>query len=189
MPYTSQHKAQSREKILQSAYQLFSSQGFDAVTVDSVMQRAKLTRGAFYNHFKSKAELYAAAVGFGASQSPLLDAKPAAVEDRQWVRRLLDNYLSLGHLRAERACPLAFMATDIALRSEPAKAAYARAFKGMNDHLQQRLGHVGQVSRAELEAATTMMIGAVAIARSLEEVAAQALLANCHGQVALLLKL
>lgn len=189
MPYSKDHKAQSREKILHSAYQLFSQRGFTAITVDLVMQQAGLTRGAFYNHFKSKAELYSAAITFGAQQSPAVEQKPTAMSERDWVASLLENYLSAEHVQGGRACPLAFMATDIALQSEAAKQAYAQAFSGINDILYRRVNSYASLSCDQLSAATVLMVGAVAIARTMELNAAQQLLGSCRAQVKVLLSL
>ena len=65
MPYSKEHKAKSRERILQSAYQLFATRGFNQVTIDEVMQDCSLTRGAFYAHFISKSDLYSEVFQFG----------------------------------------------------------------------------------------------------------------------------
>ena len=62
MPYTAAHKSKTRARIVECARILFNRHGFDNVTIDMVMGDAKLTRGGFYNHFKSKEELFAAAV-------------------------------------------------------------------------------------------------------------------------------
>ena len=54
MPYSAEHKARSREKILEAAVRLFAFRGFDQVSLDDLMQEAGLTRGAFYAYFVSK---------------------------------------------------------------------------------------------------------------------------------------
>ena len=69
MSYSKEHKQRSRKKILQSAYTLFSTKGFHAVTVDEVMLDCSLTRGAFYAHFRSKSDLYSEALRFSATNS------------------------------------------------------------------------------------------------------------------------
>ena len=58
MPYSPEHKQQTRERIIECARMLFNRHGFDRVTIDMVMERAALTRGGFYNHFKSKEDLF-----------------------------------------------------------------------------------------------------------------------------------
>jgi AcrR family transcriptional regulator len=71
MPYSKEHKRQTRAKILSSAFELFTAKGFDSVTVDEVMEGCNLTRGAFYAHFPSKGALYSESLKFFASNSKL----------------------------------------------------------------------------------------------------------------------
>jgi AcrR family transcriptional regulator len=44
----------TRERILNSAVDLFAQQGYDATSVTQVIERAGLTKGGFYHHFASK---------------------------------------------------------------------------------------------------------------------------------------
>ena len=60
MPYSSEHKEQTRSRIVDAARRLFNRHGFEQVSIDRVMSEAGLTRGGFYHHFASKDELYAA---------------------------------------------------------------------------------------------------------------------------------
>src|SRR5437667_7115491 len=62
MPYSPEHKRDTREKILESARRLFNRKGFSGASIEEVMSDAGLTRGGFYRHFSGKDELYAAAV-------------------------------------------------------------------------------------------------------------------------------
>ena len=48
---------QARERILATAYELFSRQGIRAVGVDEVIQRAGVAKATLYRHFSSKDEL------------------------------------------------------------------------------------------------------------------------------------
>ena len=57
MPYSAEHKQQTRAKIIETARILFNRDGFQKVTIDMVMEEAGLTRGGFYNHFKNKEAL------------------------------------------------------------------------------------------------------------------------------------
>src|SRR5687767_15426039 len=47
----------TRENILDAAQALILDHGFGATTVDAVVTRAGITKGAFFHHFASKAEL------------------------------------------------------------------------------------------------------------------------------------
>jgi AcrR family transcriptional regulator len=62
MPYSAQHKQETRNRILRSARRLFNRKGFAEVTIDEIMAEAGLTRGGFYKHFTSKDDLYSEAI-------------------------------------------------------------------------------------------------------------------------------
>ena len=47
----------TRENLLDAAQALIFERGFSATSVDKVIARAGVTKGAFFHHFKSKAEL------------------------------------------------------------------------------------------------------------------------------------
>jgi len=48
----------TKKRILEIALLLFSEKGFDNVTVDKIVDKAGVSKGAFYNHFKSKDEIF-----------------------------------------------------------------------------------------------------------------------------------
>ena len=52
----------TRERILAAAQALILDHGFGATTVDAVVNRAGITKGAFFHHFGSKADLARALV-------------------------------------------------------------------------------------------------------------------------------
>ena len=52
----------TKEKILDAAEDLVFQHGFAATSLDGVLERAALTKGAFFYHFKSKAELGSALI-------------------------------------------------------------------------------------------------------------------------------
>ena len=47
MPYSKRHKQDTRERILESARRLFNSRGYSGVTIDEIMNEARLTHGGF----------------------------------------------------------------------------------------------------------------------------------------------
>lgn len=47
----------SRSKILEASENLFAEKGFDATTMQDIMARSGLSKGAIYHHFKSKEEI------------------------------------------------------------------------------------------------------------------------------------
>lgn len=58
MRRTKDEAAVTRANLLKTALAVFSAKGYAAATLDDVAKSAKVTRGAIYWHFKSKADLY-----------------------------------------------------------------------------------------------------------------------------------
>jgi TetR/AcrR family transcriptional regulator, cholesterol catabolism regulator len=48
---------ETRERLLRAAINLYSAKGFSGASVEDICRRARVTKGAFYHHFESKAHL------------------------------------------------------------------------------------------------------------------------------------
>jgi len=138
MPYSADHKLQSRERIRRAAADLFCRQGYDSVSISQVMKHAKMTHGAFYAHFSSKGALYSEAIKSAAEQS--LFTRESGDLTLAKIVNLIRQYLSLEHVNQEvPPCPLAFLSTDIAHRDKHVKASYEAVFNGMIKTLSKAL--------------------------------------------------
>ena len=129
MPYSREHKHDTRARILESARRLFNKKGFFEVSIDEVMENAGLTRGGFYRHFRDKDELYAEAVRrFLCTDAP----KPwqpnpthPGMARRPRGQRVVDAYFSRDHFDdRETCCPLIALPSDVMRGSDAVKAAY-----------------------------------------------------------------
>lgn len=70
-----------RERILDAAEALVMSAGFHATTVDAVLESAGASKGAFFHHFASKAELgYALVERYLRADLEMLEAQMSAAE-------------------------------------------------------------------------------------------------------------
>jgi TetR/AcrR family transcriptional repressor of nem operon len=68
---------ESKTKLLDAAIQVIRTKGYDATTIDDICAAARLTKGSFFHHFKSKEELaLAAAAHWGEVTSGLFAAGP-----------------------------------------------------------------------------------------------------------------
>jgi AcrR family transcriptional regulator len=185
MPYSPQHKQQSRERILESALQLFTRQGFEHTSIDQIMANAGLTRGAFYAHFSSKQDLYAQAIASTPLFSIFGKVKPEDIDDKDWLDKLLSGYLSKVHIqKTETPCPLAFMVTDVAVNEPETREVYTDVFLGLNTIIRKYTNTYQPADKQTVMAVTAMMIGGVAIARTLSDSKAQDLLLKSCRQVA-----
>lgn len=71
----------TRERILDAARELLLVRGFASTTVDSVLEKAEVSKGAFFHHFPSKADLGRAVVERYAQQDvELLESFMAEAE-------------------------------------------------------------------------------------------------------------
>jgi len=177
MPLSKQHKQNSREKILVSAIQLFNAKGFEQVSINQLMTHAGLTRGAFYTHFKNKQAIYSEAIIEGVRRSSVSQVKPKDLKQRQWIKQLVDTYLSMEHINQEcNSCPLAFLVTDIANSMTEVQDTYAKIFENLNNALFATISKTPKTSKSsknktvkksDVYAATTLMIGSIAIGRAM----------------------
>jgi TetR/AcrR family transcriptional regulator, repressor for uid operon len=55
---TSQHKHEVRGRIIQSAIECFSKNGFDRTRMDDISLLAELSKGTLYNYFDNKEDLF-----------------------------------------------------------------------------------------------------------------------------------
>lgn len=172
MPYTPAHKQKTRTRIVECARILFNRHGFDNVTIDMVMSEAKLTRGGFYNHFKSKEELFAAAVssflmGRGAEWRAEAGIAPGRPTQKA-ARQMLDGYLSKAHLGdLDGQCPMIALPSDIARSAPEVLAAYEVLLKSMVALFEHSV--VGTAAKKRQNALTlaALCVGGMVIARTL----------------------
>lgn len=61
-------RANTRSRILDAALQVYADKGADAPVIDDFVQMAGVSRGTFYNHFKTTAELLEATITCFADQ-------------------------------------------------------------------------------------------------------------------------
>src|SRR5215510_6633107 len=108
MRYAKEHKAETRQKILEAAGRLFREHGYDGVGVDAIMAEVGLTAGGFYSHFKSKQALFAEAMSLALEKSDVLGrAKNRPAQSRHARGRksasqnplhtMINGYLSRAH--------------------------------------------------------------------------------------------
>lgn len=175
MRYGSDHKAETRARVVKSAAREIRLKGPEKVSVADVMGRAGLTHGGFYAHFASKEALIAEAIdsmfadlahrSFAfdkAMVDELADPRPA-------LRKFLGSYISPAHRdEPERGCPLPALATDMARSSDVARTRYANGLEKLVARIEAALVRMGNANPAEeARAAVSQMVGAVALARAI----------------------
>lgn len=117
MRYSASHKAETREKLIESSGAIAKQGGFAGASVDALMRAIGLTGGAFYSHFPSKDDLFGAIVEreLGHSVARLARAGDDPVEPARKLRECLEHYLSLAHVDCpDSGCALPSLGAEIA---------------------------------------------------------------------------
>ncbi|WP_108810685.1 TetR family transcriptional regulator [Sphingorhabdus sp. Alg231-15] len=174
MPYSAEHKQQTRTKIVESARILFNRHGFQDVTIDMVMENAGLTRGGFYNHFKTKEQLHHAAVssfllGRGAEWRRDAGVDPSSPGE-DMVRQMISGYLSSKHLGdLDGQCPMIALPSDIARSNPQVQTSYLQLLEAMVGLFENGISEKGQESRQRALSLAALCVGGMVIAKSLPD--------------------
>jgi AcrR family transcriptional regulator len=99
-------RASQRQRLLRSAIAVVSESGYHQVTVADIVRRARVSRGAFYEHFANKEECFLAATGEGrelmlARSVSEARALPAGAAEEDLLRAAIRGFLAF--LRDEPA--------------------------------------------------------------------------------------
>jgi AcrR family transcriptional regulator len=184
MGYSSGHKAKTRERITESAARLFRRYGYNGVGVDDIMAAARLTRGGFYAHFKSKHDLFAATLATELELARQLrkGGEPEAAQGAGSARALIEFYLAPGNRRRIAAlCPLVSLSADVARAGHEASSAYTETVRALVEEIARRIPGAPGEARSRALAAVALCVGGVVLADALDdEVLADALLATCR---------
>ncbi|RFA10299.1 hypothetical protein B7R54_14580 [Subtercola boreus] len=165
-----------REEILDAAARQVKELGLDGVTIPGVMSAVGLTRGGFYGHFSSKADLEARAVerAFDVqSRTFATVARHHPGDHDAALGEIVDFYLSDVHRRQlDRSCPIAALSADVAREPDdsPARTAYAAGLTENLSHLTGLAEPEGVVpspsQRADTLVTMATAVGAIIIARA-----------------------
>jgi TetR/AcrR family transcriptional repressor of nem operon len=162
--YSKEQKAESRDRIVGAAAELFRERGIDGVGVDAIMARAGLTHGGFYNHFRSKEELVREACAAALEGSTLLAEARSGRDDG--FRHVVETYLSSAHCRnRRRGCAIAALGGELARHEAATRRPFAAAVRGFVDGLAALLPGRRPAARRRALAAAATLVGTLVLAR------------------------
>lgn len=158
-PQHAQPGQPSRDKLLHVAIDLIWNASYESVGVNDICRRAEVTKGCFYHHFKSKAELfYAASEQYWQNVKPQLDA--IVSPSLNALEQLCELAAASAQAQAEHShggnpvagCPFLATAAQIGHREPLA----ARAGQEMTGHFLKYLSAIIRNLIAEGYAETTL---------------------------------
>lgn len=163
MRYPATHKEETRQRILEKAAELFRQKGYDGVGIDRIMATARLTRGGFYAHFRSKAALFAEVLR---RESDFVRRVRNARDARDVIRGYLDpaNREAVG-----RGCVLASLTNEVPRRDRAAKRAYAEQVEELATELAAHVASGSADARARALEAVALCVGGISLARGVDD--------------------
>lgn len=87
-----------KDKIIQRSVALFSTKGFDEITIDDISKTSHCAHGLFYHYFDVKEDLYNATVAFFETKYPTLLVHCDDLESGnglEGIQKLLQQYLTI----------------------------------------------------------------------------------------------
>ncbi len=170
MRYSTDHKQETRERILRTASRHFRRRGGRGVGIAELMSKLDLTHGGFYKHFDSKEELLAEAIAnaFDETESRFTEAVSKAKPGTE-LKTLIENYLSLEHCaNPGEGCPMAALASEIGRFPRAVRTEIDRAIKRRVKRTARFLPGASEKERERnCMALLSGMIGTVNVARAL----------------------
>jgi len=172
MPYAPEQKKKTRERILTEAARLFRRHGYDGVGIETIMAAARLTRGGFYAHFRSKADLFAAVLAGEPGFARRLRAARAESADGSAGGAVAEitAYLDPRHRDVVgRGCNMATLTGDVARNGRRARAAYTRGVRTLAAELEHHVSPDLPARSERALVALALSVGALTIARAVDD--------------------
>lgn len=170
MAHRAGQKEESRARILKSAGRGFRRLGFGGSGVDGLAKDAEVTSGAFYAHFKSKADAFREAVAAG-----MEDLRHGVESMREqlgsrWREGFINFYL--GDRRTcdlAESCALQSLSSEVARADAATRQVYEQALRAIIDAMAAGLEGKPKARREEATAQLALLVGGVTLARAVQD--------------------
>lgn len=167
--YTREHRERTRQRIIETAAALFRRHGYDGVGIERIMVESGLTRGGFYHHFASKADLLAAVLDGPADFARRI--AECGSDDPDEVRaaalKVVDGYLAPANRdRVGDGCSLASLSVDVARGDAAVREGYRAQFEKLLAQFQRALD-APERHDARAIRAIALCVGGLVLSRAL----------------------
>ena len=164
-------KSESRTRILASAARGFRRHGFGGLGIDGLAKEAGVTSGAFYAHFRSKAEIFREAIGAGMAEFHDGISRARAHFGTRWVAGFVGVYLE-ERRRCDlgEGCVMQCLAGDIARADGAAKATFEAELQSIVASLAAGLDRPDAADATrDATALLALMVGGLSLARAVDD--------------------
>ena len=170
MKVSKEQAAENRERIVETAAQLFRERGFDGIGVADLMKEAGLTHGGFYGHFSSKEDLIAEASARALTRSLAVWSQLADRASGDPLSAVAGAYLTSRHRDNPGAgCLLAALGPDVSRQGLAVRRVVTDYVRSSVDLLAKLVpGKSGAARRRKAISTYATLVGAMVIARAVD---------------------
>ena len=181
MRYDAEHKEKTHRRIVKDASRQLRKKGLNGPAVATLMKASGLTHGGFYKHFSSRDDLVVEALEESLREltRTMISAAERSGSRAPW-KSMIQTYLSIERCDgADRGCPIAALAPDIA-RTPPAMKQHISAaiLKFREAMIPLMPGRTSEEKSSNFLMIITTMVGTIAIARTMPELAVRRTILN-----------
>jgi AcrR family transcriptional regulator len=171
MRYSTEHKLETRMRVLNAAGEIFRQEGYGGSGIDALTKAAGVTNGAFYGHFKSKGDAFRAAVLAGLEELRLGISNLKAQKGRGWLATFVGYYLgpkltcALG-----QSCALPSLSPDVMRADTATRVAYEVELRRLMEEVASGLtGNSAMAREDDAIALLALLSGGVTMARAVSD--------------------
>lgn len=173
MGYSQAQKAESRQRVLETAARQIREDGIEALGVANCMRRAGLTHGAFYGHFESRDALIVEALEYAVALSEKRIATTVAAANasgsakKEPLRVIAEMFLSEKHIKDPgNGCALCSLAGE-------ARHAAPAVRESLTQYVHKLASRIAQTLAGDSETLAlgivATIVGAVTLARAVDD--------------------
>jgi TetR/AcrR family transcriptional regulator, transcriptional repressor for nem operon len=167
MRYEKGRKDATRRRIMDVAAERFRSEGVAATGLAAIMSEAGLTNGAFYPHFRSKAELVRESLA-AAMDEQTQNLRAIAAEGG--LEAAIASYLSPEHRDNPQAgCTLSALLPELARQPAEARRVFTERLLGFVESIASALPAEVKDRESTAMALHAMLIGSLQLARAVDD--------------------
>jgi TetR/AcrR family transcriptional regulator, transcriptional repressor for nem operon len=189
MRYSTEHKIETRKRIVDAASRLFRRDGYGGSGIDGLTKEAGVTNGAFYGHFKSKSEAFRTVVLAGMEQLRLAVADLKASHGKRWLKTFVGFYM--GPKRTcdiGESCALPSFSPEMVRADDETRDAYEAELLRLIEEVSAGLGDEARTDRDDKAIALLAMLsGGVTLARAVRDPALSKRIADAVERAAVAL--
>lgn len=171
MKVSREQAAQNRERIVETAAQLFRERGFEGIGVADLMKEAGLTHGGFYGHFSSKQDLIAEASARALMRSLALFTEVAGRAPDDPLSAVAGAYLTSRHRDNPGAgCLLAALGPDVSRQGPAVRRSVTDYVRGAVELLTTMVRGRSKAARRQQALSTyATLVGTMVMARAVDD--------------------